>query len=66
MKKSTPRGRKCFTNAHVYAMVELRKGAIYMKLTEKLTLLMEKQGLTRGGLARATGIPYSTIVCCNC
>lgn len=33
-----------------------------MKLTEKLNVLMEKNGLTRGGLAKATGIPYSTIV----
>ena len=33
-----------------------------MNFTQKLDYLMEKQGITRGGLSRATGIPYTTIV----
>ena len=33
-----------------------------MTFTEKLDYLMKKHGLTRGSLAKATGIPYTTIV----
>lgn len=33
-----------------------------MKFTEKLDVLMREQGITRGGLADRTGIPYNTIV----
>ena len=33
-----------------------------MTFTQKLDLLMRRRGLTRGGLARETGIPYTTIV----
>ena len=33
-----------------------------MNFTEKLDLLMARRNLTRGGLAEATGIPYSTVV----
>ena len=33
-----------------------------MKLTDKLDTLMQERGITRGGLARMTGIPYTTIV----
>lgn len=33
-----------------------------MTFTEKLELLMERRGLTRGTLAEVTGVPYATIV----
>ena len=33
-----------------------------MKLTDKLDALMQERGISRGGLARMTGIPYTTIV----
>ena len=33
-----------------------------MTFTEKLDILMKEHGLTRGTLAKATGIPYTTIV----
>ena len=33
-----------------------------MNFTQKLDYLMEKRGITRGGLSRETGIPYTTIV----
>ena len=33
-----------------------------MTFTQKLDYLMGRRGLTRGGLARETGIPYTTIV----
>ena len=33
-----------------------------MTFTEKLDALMAERGLTRGGLAAATDIPYNTIV----
>ena len=37
-------------------------GGINVTFTEKLDYLMKKHGLTRGSLAKATGIPYTTIV----
>lgn len=33
-----------------------------MAITDKLDHLMNKHGLTRGSLAKSTGIPYTTIV----
>ncbi len=33
-----------------------------MKLTDKLDVLMHERGITRGGLSKMTGIPYTTIV----
>ena len=33
-----------------------------MNFTEKLDVLMARRGITRGGLSRQTGIPYTTIV----
>ncbi len=33
-----------------------------MKLTDKLDVLMERRGLTRGSLAAAANVPYNTIV----
>ena len=35
-------------------------GGINVTFTEKLDYLMKKHGLTRGSLAKATGIPYTT------
>ena len=33
-----------------------------MAITDKLDYLMRERGITRGGLAKSTGIPYTTIV----
>lgn len=33
-----------------------------MAITDKLDFLMAERGITRGGLAKSTGIPYTTIV----
>ena len=33
-----------------------------MAITDKLDHLMNKRGITRGGLSKSTGIPYTTIV----